>query len=106
LEHILTPKGKTMKCAGYRNYDQIDRGEWLVKPTKFDRHTSCLTIKRNDLQNVLLNSIPKEKIIFNSKIISFKESEDKIDVILENNKLIEGSLLIASDGNILNLVRY
>ena len=49
VEEMLLPKGRVMKCAGYRNYDQIDNGKWLVQPSpNFTRHTSCLTIKRHE----------------------------------------------------------
>ena len=56
------------------------------------------TIHRADLINILLKSIPPEKIILNSKVQSFLEDSQEIIVKLESNKKLRGDLLIGADG--------
>ena len=56
------------------------------------------SIHRADLINILLQSIPPEKVILNSKVSSFSEDTTGITVQLNSHKEFKGDLLIGADG--------
>ena len=92
--------GKHLTCAGYRISSQIQRNEWLVRPQNniLDRHTSCLCIRRADLQSALFHSMQEGELRLNAKVVSFTQNTDSVSVTLENGEVLEGSLLVAADG--------
>ena len=69
IEYKLLSNGRIMNCAGYRTSYQIDKGKWLVKPSPnndlYNRHTSCLALKRGYLQMTLYKSIKIMKNVLN-----------------------------------------
>jgi 2-polyprenyl-6-methoxyphenol hydroxylase-like FAD-dependent oxidoreductase len=93
-------EGKQLVCAGYRSSSQVSRGEWLVCPDSsvLNRHTSCLCLRRGELQSALFQSTTSYDIKLDSKIVSFAQKSDSVSVYLENGSSIEGSILVAADG--------
>jgi 2-polyprenyl-6-methoxyphenol hydroxylase-like FAD-dependent oxidoreductase len=99
LEDSLKENGKLIKSAGFRNFDQIDKGEWLVQPSnKIVRHTSCLTLRKSHLLKTLLKNLEPHEIKLNANVVDYLEKENGIQAILENGEIILGSILIGADG--------
>eukprot|EP01084_Bolivina_argentea_P284929 488466_1 len=102
IENKLIPQGRMLHCAGYRAAYQIDKGNWLVKPSYtdlYDRHTSCLAIKRGYLQMSLYEPI-KKYVRLNSKVIDFidHKHDNFVTAYLENGSKIFGSIIVGADG--------
>jgi 2-polyprenyl-6-methoxyphenol hydroxylase-like FAD-dependent oxidoreductase len=92
--------GKRLICAGYRTAEQLERGEWLVKPN-FEinnRHTSCLCLRRGELQEKLLQSIDPLSIRLNAQVLSAQQTTDSVLVQLSTGEELRGSFLVAADG--------
>jgi 2-polyprenyl-6-methoxyphenol hydroxylase-like FAD-dependent oxidoreductase len=92
--------GKRLVCAGYRTSQQLVTNEWLVQPNfqNFTRHTSCLCLRRGELQKKLLETIDLSTIRLNSQVISIKQTTEDVSVQLSSGEEIKGSILVGADG--------
>ena len=68
--------------------------------SNFEKHfgVSTMMIHRADLIHMLVQSIPKEKIVLNGKVHSFKEDSKGVTVKLVSGEEIKGNILIGADG--------
>lgn len=92
--------GKQLTCAGYRTSHQLTSQQWLVKPSfdRLNRHTSCLCLRRGELQNKLLDSIDQDTIKLNSEVKSIQQTSTNVIVHLHNGETVTGSMLVGADG--------
>lgn len=99
IESVL--EGRHLACAGYRRSSDIDRDHWLVKPSKtLRRHTSCLCLRRSNLQKKLHQALDLSQIRYNARVVSLREDTSKgsVAVTLSDGDVVEGSVLVAADG--------
>ncbi|KAG0349204.1 hypothetical protein BG004_000859 [Podila humilis] len=55
-------------------------------------------VARPDLAKLLATLVPKEKIHFNTKIISTSQDDDHVELTSADDKVYKGSILIGADG--------
>jgi 2-polyprenyl-6-methoxyphenol hydroxylase-like FAD-dependent oxidoreductase len=56
------------------------------------------SIRRSSLQNIIIDKLTTQNIIFNSKIVDVKETLDEVLVTLQNGKQLKGDILVVADG--------
>jgi 2-polyprenyl-6-methoxyphenol hydroxylase-like FAD-dependent oxidoreductase len=55
-------------------------------------------VTRPDLAKLLATLVPKEKIHFNTRVISTTQSDERVTLQCSDHKLYQGSILIGADG--------
>lgn len=92
--------GKRLICAGYRTSQQLIANEWLVQPNlqEFHRHTSCLCLRRGELQQRLLEAVDPQTLRLNSSVVSVQQTKEGVSIHLKSGEIIQGSLLVGADG--------
>lgn len=92
--------GKNLVCAGYRSSSQLIQDKWLVQPNykTLNRHTSCLCLRRGELQEKLIETLDSSNILYNSELKSFNQTSDAVYVQLKNGVELKGSILVGADG--------
>ncbi|KAG0360677.1 hypothetical protein BG005_010142 [Podila minutissima] len=55
-------------------------------------------VTRPDLAKLLATLVPKEKIHFNTRVMSTMQSDDRVTLQCSDHKLYQGSILIGADG--------
>ncbi|KAI1382711.1 FAD/NAD(P)-binding domain-containing protein [Hypoxylon trugodes] len=89
-------------CSGHRYFDERGRlleetsvlnsvGEKTGRPIVFVERRGCLKMLYENIND-------KSRIISNTGVVSFSESEDGITVMTNHGKSISGSILVAADG--------
>lgn len=53
---------------------------------------------RSDLLELLLSQVPKEKIHFNKRIMSFQQNKDEVTIRCEDDTQFQGQILVGADG--------
>ena len=92
--------GEKVKDRG-AHFDKIksfNRNGKLVNELFLPKEIEMSSVRRSTLQNIILEKIPKEKMILGSKITNASEDGNGVKVLLENGKVVSGDILIAADG--------
>lgn len=87
-----------------------ERGAQFPEVKSFDsqgRLSSILTlpealemssIRRSSLQNIIIEKLTTQNIIFNSKIVDVVETSNEVVVSLQNGQQLKGDILVIADG--------
>ncbi|KAG0084158.1 hypothetical protein BGZ92_010157 [Podila epicladia] len=57
-----------------------------------------LVMARSDLLDMLLSQVPKEKIYFNKRIMSFQQNKDEVTIRCADDTQFQGQILVGADG--------
>ncbi|KAG0248060.1 hypothetical protein BG011_000564 [Mortierella polycephala] len=90
----------------YPNYcSHVYNGSTMEYITKFDNPElmekmgyDYVVFSRVELYRLLLSRIPKDKILFNKRILSVKQDESKVTIRAADNTAYEGCILVGADG--------
>ncbi|KAF9545697.1 hypothetical protein EC957_010560 [Mortierella hygrophila] len=55
-------------------------------------------VARPLLYDLLLSQIPKHKILFNKRVLTISEKEEKVTIQTSDNSIYEGAILVGADG--------
>ncbi|KAG0040428.1 hypothetical protein BGZ82_002851 [Podila clonocystis] len=67
---------------------------WLTKADGF----GALIISRPEFYDVLFNSLPRERILLDKRVLSVQQNEDSVMVRCADNSSYHGDILIGADG--------
>jgi len=98
LSNDLLSKSQVVDAIESQDQDSNLLGKLDLKKVYKDSGYQTLTIHRQDLFDILSNSIDKESILLSHKLIFIDKLKDGYKVYFENGKVEEFSKIIATDG--------
>jgi len=94
----LIAKSSLMKRITLTKPDFSPLFDYIQDDVKEKYGFYSISIHRWELQNILLKKIPKNKIHLGKSFLSFKQVEDKIEVLFDDETVVKTNYIIGADG--------